>query len=125
MVALETALAEAAYMVARQAEASSSISASETASNSDVASPTPSADDDDDDGGGGGATSSPLLFFVALGFGVVFTNLWYVPRMFFPVISSLDASGSFQFITSIYPPFSRPNLTSGQDHRWRQILLPL
>lgn len=27
-------------------------------------------------GGGNGATSSPLLFFVALGFGVVFTNLW-------------------------------------------------
>jgi len=24
----------------------------------------------------GGPTSSPLLFFVALGFGVVFTNLW-------------------------------------------------
>lgn len=24
-----------------------------------------------------GPTSSPLLFFVALGFGVVFTNLWY------------------------------------------------
>lgn len=23
-------------------------------------------------------TSRPLLFFVALGFGVVFTNLWYV-----------------------------------------------
>jgi hypothetical protein len=22
--------------------------------------------------------SSPLLFFVALGFGVVFTNLWYI-----------------------------------------------
>ncbi len=31
-------------------------------------------------GGGGGPTSSPLLFFVALGFGVVFTNLWYVRR---------------------------------------------
>lgn len=25
----------------------------------------------------GGKTNSPLLFFVALGFGVVFTNLWY------------------------------------------------
>lgn len=25
---------------------------------------------------GGGSGSSPLLFFVALGFGVVFTNLW-------------------------------------------------
>lgn len=29
-------------------------------------------------GSGGGGTSSPLLFFVALGFGVVFTNLWLV-----------------------------------------------
>lgn len=28
-------------------------------------------------GGGNTATQSPLLFFVALGFGVVFTNLWY------------------------------------------------
>ena len=28
---------------------------------------------------GNGSTNSPLLFFVALGFGVVFTNLWYVP----------------------------------------------
>ncbi|EFQ94885.1 hypothetical protein CFE70_001320 [Pyrenophora teres f. teres 0-1] len=30
------------------------------------------------DGGNGGPTSSPLLFFVALGFGVVFTNLWII-----------------------------------------------
>ncbi|KAK4231169.1 putative E3 ubiquitin-protein ligase RNF167 precursor [Podospora fimiseda] len=28
--------------------------------------------------GGGGNSSSPLLFFVALGFGVVFTNLWII-----------------------------------------------
>ena len=28
--------------------------------------------------GGNSPNSSPLLFFVALGFGVVFTNLWYV-----------------------------------------------
>jgi hypothetical protein len=27
-------------------------------------------------GNNSGPTSSPLLFFVALGFGVVFTNLW-------------------------------------------------
>lgn len=32
----------------------------------------------DDDNGGGGPTNSPLLFFVALGFGVVFTNLWII-----------------------------------------------
>ncbi|KAM7191793.1 hypothetical protein V8F20_009156 [Naviculisporaceae sp. PSN 640] len=29
-------------------------------------------------GNGGGTGSSPLLFFVALGFGVVFTNLWII-----------------------------------------------
>lgn len=29
----------------------------------------------------GGPTSSPLLFFVALGFGVVFTNLWSVSTL--------------------------------------------
>ncbi|PGH30937.1 hypothetical protein GX50_06294 [[Emmonsia] crescens] len=29
-------------------------------------------------GNSGGPTSSPLLFFVALGFGVVFTNLWII-----------------------------------------------
>ncbi|KAJ5884113.1 uncharacterized protein N7473_010999 [Penicillium subrubescens] len=31
-----------------------------------------------DSGSGSNATSSPLLFFVALGFGVVFTNLWII-----------------------------------------------
>jgi hypothetical protein len=40
--------------------------------------PTPTASTGGGGGGGGGPTSSPLLFFVALGFGVVFTNLWYV-----------------------------------------------
>ncbi|KAI8951852.1 hypothetical protein F4801DRAFT_542825 [Xylaria longipes] len=42
---------------------------------------TPSAgasDNKDGGGGGGGGSSSPLLFFVALGFGVVFTNLWII-----------------------------------------------
>lgn len=37
-------------------------------------SPSPTATDTKKDGGSG--SSSPLLFFVALGFGVVFTNLW-------------------------------------------------
>lgn len=36
----------------------------------------------DNNGGNNGPTSSPLLFFVALGFGVVFTNLWYVSPFF-------------------------------------------
>lgn len=38
------------------------------------AAPTPSPTDPPSKGGN---TQSPLLFFVALGFGVVFTNLWY------------------------------------------------
>lgn len=43
-------------------------------------SPTPSATTIAASTGGGvnGPTSSPLLFFVALGFGVIFTNLWII-----------------------------------------------
>ncbi|KAI9849229.1 MAG: hypothetical protein M1838_000217, partial [Thelocarpon superellum] len=44
---------------------------------STAASP-PSATSTAGSGGYGGPTSSPLLFFVALGFGVVFTNLWII-----------------------------------------------
>ncbi|KAI4115080.1 MAG: hypothetical protein LQ345_004261 [Seirophora villosa] len=43
--------------------------------------PPPPAQTPSGGGGGGGnsgPTSSPLLFFVALGFGVVFTNLWII-----------------------------------------------
>ncbi|KAH9883676.1 hypothetical protein F4778DRAFT_788335 [Xylariomycetidae sp. FL2044] len=44
--------------------------------------PTNTTNNNNDNGGGGGGggtgTSSPLLFFVALGFGVVFTNLWII-----------------------------------------------
>ncbi|GAW11663.1 hypothetical protein ANO14919_010110 [Xylariales sp. No.14919] len=43
-----------------------------------MASPSASDNKDGGGGGGGGNTSSPLLFFVALGFGVVFTNLWII-----------------------------------------------
>ncbi|KAK5107557.1 hypothetical protein LTR62_001045 [Meristemomyces frigidus] len=43
------------------------------------AAPTPTGLSNNPPGsGGGGPTSSPLLFFVALGFGVVFTNLWII-----------------------------------------------
>ncbi|OKL56900.1 hypothetical protein UA08_07851 [Talaromyces atroroseus] len=38
----------------------------------------PSSTSTGSSGGGGGPSSSPLLFFVALGFGVVFTNLWII-----------------------------------------------
>lgn len=42
------------------------------------ASPTPTARQNNNNNDNTGPTSSPLLFFVALGFGVVFTNLWWV-----------------------------------------------
>ncbi|KAJ9643280.1 hypothetical protein H2204_002176 [Knufia peltigerae] len=38
----------------------------------------PTASPTSNPGGGGNGPSSPLLFFVALGFGVVFTNLWII-----------------------------------------------
>ncbi|KAL8650585.1 MAG: hypothetical protein Q9210_003733 [Variospora velana] len=40
--------------------------------------PTPTNTGNGGGGGNSGPTSSPLLFFVALGFGVVFTNLWII-----------------------------------------------
>lgn len=51
--------------VVREAATSTTSAASAETSGSD------DKKKDDNDGG-----SSPLLFFVALGFGVVFTNLW-------------------------------------------------
>ncbi|KAH8163117.1 hypothetical protein CIB48_g5145 [Xylaria polymorpha] len=50
-------------------------------SSSTDAAATPSAgatENKEGGGSGGGGSSSPLLFFVALGFGVVFTNLWII-----------------------------------------------
>lgn len=60
---------------------SSSLLPSSTVPSSTVASPTPSETSGNSGTGsgnnnGGNSGSSPLLFFVALGFGVVFTNLW-------------------------------------------------
>merc|ERR1712230_247591 len=54
-----------------------SLAMSATTTTSSAASAT-STDGGSDGGGGSGPTSSPLLFFVALGFGVVFTNLWII-----------------------------------------------
>ncbi len=58
-------------------------------------------------GGNAGPTSSPLLFFVALGFGVVFTNLWYVSCL---AKSRLHAAAISDLL---------------QDHRRCQILLSI
>ncbi|KAK3709235.1 hypothetical protein LTR37_010973 [Vermiconidia calcicola] len=49
-----------------------------TTTTSSGPSPTPTNDNNNTHHGGSGPTSSPLLFFVALGFGVVFTNLWII-----------------------------------------------
>ncbi|KAL8708315.1 MAG: hypothetical protein Q9220_006790 [cf. Caloplaca sp. 1 TL-2023] len=51
-----------------------------SAPTSSMTSPSPTPSNGGGSGGGGnaGPTSSPLLFFVALGFGVVFTNLWII-----------------------------------------------
>ncbi|KAJ6262713.1 E3 ubiquitin-protein ligase [Drechslerella dactyloides] len=51
-------------------------SASPTMAITVTSAPTPSPSSGG--GGGGGSQNSPLLFFVALGFGVVFTNLWII-----------------------------------------------
>ncbi|EXJ74486.1 uncharacterized protein A1O5_02782 [Cladophialophora psammophila CBS 110553] len=48
-----------------------------TSTSATTTSPTPSATGNPGNNGGSGP-SSPLLFFVALGFGVVFTNLWII-----------------------------------------------
>ncbi|KAI9662282.1 MAG: hypothetical protein M1821_008449 [Bathelium mastoideum] len=49
-----------------------------SAPSSTSAAPSATATNNNNNNGGGGPTSSPLLFFVALGFGVVFTNLWII-----------------------------------------------
>ncbi|KAF2235038.1 hypothetical protein EV356DRAFT_134005 [Viridothelium virens] len=47
-------------------------------SSSTSAAPSATQTGSNNNNSGGGPTSSPLLFFVALGFGVVFTNLWII-----------------------------------------------
>ncbi|KAI0881193.1 uncharacterized protein GGS22DRAFT_71796 [Annulohypoxylon maeteangense] len=99
MVALNQVVADGAHLVARAVEyqirqaTSTVLSSSNSAtpsptsgtSISSTTSPTASPDpsptnnsNNDQNNGGQSSTSSPLLFFVALGFGVVFTNLWII-----------------------------------------------
>ncbi|RCI13378.1 hypothetical protein L249_0305 [Ophiocordyceps polyrhachis-furcata BCC 54312] len=80
MSVLHQALGEAARLVAR---ATDSLSDAASTTSPDVQSPQTArptggnqSSDNANNGNGGG--SSPLLFFVALGFGVVFTNLWII-----------------------------------------------
>lgn len=67
MAVIHDVLGEAAHLVARVAQAAA------TATEDPPAATTSPASEDRDRNRN---SSSPLLFFVALGFGVVFTNLW-------------------------------------------------
>ncbi|KAI1392836.1 uncharacterized protein F4822DRAFT_142842 [Hypoxylon trugodes] len=96
MVAINQALADSAYFVARaieyQARQAATTALSSTASGapsptsstplpsttSPPPSPEPSSNNDSNNNNNSSSGSSPLLFFVALGFGVVFTNLWII-----------------------------------------------
>ncbi|KAK7403291.1 hypothetical protein QQX98_010947 [Neonectria punicea] len=74
MAVIQDLLVEATRIVVRAAadETASTTASSQTSAES---SNVPDRNDDDKDNNG---SSSPLLFFVALGFGVVFTNLWII-----------------------------------------------
>jgi hypothetical protein len=63
---MHEAIGEAAHLVARVAQAVSETTSAQPEE-------TTQAREENRDRGN---SSSPLLFFVALGFGVVFTNLW-------------------------------------------------
>ncbi|KAH8899206.1 hypothetical protein GQ53DRAFT_758450 [Thozetella sp. PMI_491] len=91
MTLINPALVEGARMLARQAGSSAisslistttspsaSISASSTSTTSTSDPAATSTNNPNTNNGGNSNNSSPLLFFVALGFGVVFTNLWII-----------------------------------------------
>lgn len=71
---LHAVLRDTVGVLARAAAPPTAAEAAATSATSTAASTTPSPTDPPDKGGN---SQSPLLFFVALGFGVVFTNLWY------------------------------------------------
>ncbi|KAF5985280.1 hypothetical protein FBULB1_2993 [Fusarium bulbicola] len=71
MVAVHQILTEVTHVVIRAAAAEDPSSTTSQA----AAETTDSGNEKKDNGGG---SNSPLLFFVALGFGVVFTNLWII-----------------------------------------------
>ncbi|PTB68878.1 hypothetical protein BBK36DRAFT_1157119 [Trichoderma citrinoviride] len=66
---------EVAHVVARAATETASATTSDTTSPQTAI---PSNTNSSNNNNKGGGSSSPLLFFVALGFGVVFTNLWII-----------------------------------------------
>ncbi|KAK2073959.1 hypothetical protein P8C59_008196 [Phyllachora maydis] len=82
MIALHmAAVQEGVGLLAREIVARTSPAALSTASTSlpsDAPSSVNPPSSSDSSNQSGGSNSSPLLFFVALGFGVVFTNLWII-----------------------------------------------
>ncbi|KND91181.1 E3 ubiquitin-protein ligase RNF13 [Tolypocladium ophioglossoides CBS 100239] len=79
MVMVNRVVSEAALLVAR---ATTTLADTPTSTSTGVQSPQSSkatgTNQSNDNSGNSGGSSSPLLFFVALGFGVVFTNLWII-----------------------------------------------
>jgi hypothetical protein len=73
MAVIDQVLGHVVEHVARVAQNEPATSALPSGTSSPSLTPTGHPSDEKDDGGG---SSSHLLFFVALGFGVVFTNLW-------------------------------------------------
>lgn len=88
MTIINRVLVETLHIVEREFEKRNGIgtlatdgtaAAAEQTSSSTSSSPSPT---NTNSGTSNGGTSSPLLFFVALGFGVVFTNLWLVNMLY-------------------------------------------
>lgn len=76
MAVIDQILGEAALLVARQVSDVPTATPSPTESPTSSGTPPATTSPAKNDNSGNGGSSSPLLFFVALGFGVVFTNLW-------------------------------------------------
>ncbi|KAL7791366.1 hypothetical protein V8C37DRAFT_382888 [Trichoderma ceciliae] len=75
MAAIDQVLGEVAHIVVRAASQTATQTTSDTSSPQTAI---PSNTNSSNNNSKGGGSSSPLLFFVALGFGVVFTNLWII-----------------------------------------------
>ncbi|KAF5009615.1 hypothetical protein FDECE_4183 [Fusarium decemcellulare] len=74
MAVIEQLLTEVTHVVIRAAAAEDSSSTT----TSHASAQTTDSDNNDNNNNNNNGSSSPLLFFVALGFGVVFTNLWII-----------------------------------------------
>ncbi|GKT91661.1 RING-8 protein [Colletotrichum tofieldiae] len=77
----ESASSQPSSLAPSTAAPTSTLSEPPSATATTIDNPSPTGNSGNNGGGGGGGggnSSSPLLFFVALGFGVVFTNLWII-----------------------------------------------